>query len=507
MGMPLERPSARDQLPNPDNEMSRKLVSEANFIRATRDAGYKNIASALAELVDNALQAGAARVEIFVQESRDANGKRGISVGVLDDGVGMDAETLHTALQFGGTQRFNDRNGSGRFGMGLPNSSLSQATRVDVYAWQQRQMCVHSYLDVDEFASGKRSTIPRPGQAPLPFWALSSANESGVLVLWSGCDRLKHRKASTIADWVRRALGRMYYYPLSEGLKLIVNRQSVEPMDPLFRRVPGIDSAARPFGKPLLYEMTTPGGSGSSVIEVLFTEFPVREWALLPNETKRGLGIVGGAGVSIIRLGREIDCGWLLMGGKRRENYDDWWRCEVRFHPVLDELFGVTHTKQGIRPTPELKAILEPELEAVARRLNSRVRAAFLEVQATRPSRAVASAHQQDRFLPPVETRTSQPLSALKGKQYRIEIARFETREPFRTRAEEGTIVLSLNEQHPFYRRVYKEALAHQEELFRLESLLLAAARACLAIRAAGHEAVDYEFRSLWGDALAAFLR
>jgi hypothetical protein len=27
-----------------------------------------------------------------------------------------------------------------------------------------------------------------------------------------------------------------------------------------------------------------------------------------------------------------------------------------------------------------------------------------------------------------------------------------------------------------------------------------------LAIRSAGHDAVDHEFRSLWGDALAAFL-
>ena len=31
---------------------------------------------------------------------------------------------------------------------------------------------------------------------------------------------------------------------------------------------------------------------------------------------------------------REIDFGWFFMGNKRRENYDDWWRCEVKFEPV-----------------------------------------------------------------------------------------------------------------------------------------------------------------------------
>jgi hypothetical protein len=52
---------------------------------------------------------------------------------------------------------------------------------------------------------------------------------------------------------------------------------------------------------------------------------------------------------------REIDKGWYFMGKKRQENYDDWWRCEVRFPPAIDELFGVTHSKQGISPVQEFR--------------------------------------------------------------------------------------------------------------------------------------------------------
>ena len=47
---------------------------------------------------------------------------------VQDNGTGMDPFTLRTALRFGGTTRFNDRTGLGRYGMGLPNSSLSPGT-------------------------------------------------------------------------------------------------------------------------------------------------------------------------------------------------------------------------------------------------------------------------------------------------------------------------------------------------------------------------------------------
>src|SRR5262245_185171 len=108
------------------------VVANQTFIEATRDTGYRSTASAVAELVDNALQAKAKRIDIRVEE-----GDTGLTVSVLDNGTGMDTGTLRKALQFGGSERFNDRSGPGRFGMGLPNSSVSQARRVDVFTWQQ----------------------------------------------------------------------------------------------------------------------------------------------------------------------------------------------------------------------------------------------------------------------------------------------------------------------------------------------------------------------------------
>ena len=42
------------------------LVVSSNFIRAVREAGYLNISTALAELVDNSLQAEASEVAITI---------------------------------------------------------------------------------------------------------------------------------------------------------------------------------------------------------------------------------------------------------------------------------------------------------------------------------------------------------------------------------------------------------------------------------------------------------
>src|SRR5262245_12659409 len=86
------------------------VVVNQTFIEATRDTGYRSTASAIAELVDNALQAKATSVHIRIEEGEEA----GLTVSVLDNGTGMETGTLRRALQFGGSERFNDRTGPGR---------------------------------------------------------------------------------------------------------------------------------------------------------------------------------------------------------------------------------------------------------------------------------------------------------------------------------------------------------------------------------------------------------
>src|SRR4051812_12013220 len=89
------------------------LVAAHNFIMATRETGYRSVATAIAELIDNAIQAKATNVQVFVLNKSlgdtDNKAESQITIAVLDDGEGMDRATLWTALQFGGSGRFDDR--------------------------------------------------------------------------------------------------------------------------------------------------------------------------------------------------------------------------------------------------------------------------------------------------------------------------------------------------------------------------------------------------------------
>ncbi|MFM6209134.1 ATP-binding protein, partial [Planktothrix sp.] len=64
-------------------------------VQAMRDNGYKNAAYAIAELMDNAIQAGASQVELLCGERKTQVDQRKRSrieqIAVLDNGRGMDA--------------------------------------------------------------------------------------------------------------------------------------------------------------------------------------------------------------------------------------------------------------------------------------------------------------------------------------------------------------------------------------------------------------------------------
>jgi hypothetical protein len=186
-------------------------------------------------------------------------------------------------------------------------------------------------------------------------------------------------------------------------MDILINGVKVHPLDPLYLHPGSPDSGGQVYGEPIEYtiEAKTDGSvDATGVVNVVFSELSVRTWHHLSNEEKRRLVVANGAGVCVVRANWEIDVGWFFMGTKRRENYDDWWRCEIRFDPDLDEAFGITHTKQQIRPEDYLLEILRPDLENVAKALNGRVRQPHVHVRDVQRAVEVEKlASEKDQFL------------------------------------------------------------------------------------------------------------
>lgn len=512
------RASRKSAAPSTATRRRAELVEPAHFVTATRDSGYRSTAFAIAELIDNAIQAEASRVEVSVIDV--GTDPYPVSIRVVDDGVGMDRATLSRVLAFGNSSRFDDRTSLGRYGMGLPNGPLSRARRVTVLTWKgTRVLSVH--LDVDEVVSEGQKVIAAPSVIARPSFL--DASDHGTAVVLDRCDRLEHKRPTTIAEHLSRELARIYRRFLVSGLVLRVNGAQLVPYDPLMLMPEGQVTGGSPFGDALRYELAGPGGDGS--LTVRFSELPISRWHDLPAKRKRELGVTSAPTVSVLRADREIDAGWFFMGSKRRENYDDWWRCEVAFDPTLDELFGLTHAKQSITPTTELVAALAPDLEPIARSLNARARERFQLAQARTPlSSAERRAARAAASLPRVRARSTPPPSTIPTETavdlvessdvaipHRVVVSELRATVPYEIWVNGSQLILVLNSHHPLYRDLFArvalgETPAEQDLATALTLMALAAARAEASMPSAADRARVAAFRQAWGDVLATFL-
>jgi len=449
------------------------LLVSSNFIRAIREAGYVSVPTALAELIDNALEARATEVSVTISRSTSSGLPQ---IEVEDNGTGMSRAELGACLRFGGSSRFGGDGSFGRFGMGLPSASLSQTRNVEVTAWQNGSPALTVSLDVDEIAAGKPVNLrPRPGSA--------ARTSSGCRVVWRDCDRIEYHRLAWLERALHRDLGRMYRRFLLAQLRLTINGVVVAPIDPTLLTTEFNGQTAQLAFEPLKYEIAV-GAGDTAFVTVRFSILPVNRWHALDNVTKRRVGIVGKGGVSILRAGREISHGWHLMGAKRKENYDDWWRCEIEFDPILDEHFGITINKQGIRPSSALREALEPELESMARMLNNRVRQSFEDVKFhAAAAQSCRIAELADVDLPVLERRRGSGGPV----QYEIRSAALPIESMFRTEFKQQTFTLILNIDHPAFGALYGplrelQELRSSEMRTAIELLIISYARAVLQI-------------------------
>src|SRR2546426_8981330 len=115
----------------------------ARLIESLRHLGYGNYV-AIADLVDNSIDAGASRIAITIQKRGDD-----VSITIADDGTGMDYEILDQALRLGSLVEKDPTSDLGKFGMGLVTAGLSIARQTLVVTKRDGVM-LSSIADVDE---------------------------------------------------------------------------------------------------------------------------------------------------------------------------------------------------------------------------------------------------------------------------------------------------------------------------------------------------------------------
>lgn len=380
-----------DTMPD-QTKLDFSIVSPKLTIEAMRDSGYKSTDHALAELIDNSVEAAADLIEVIaVEQPRDPqqpySRARLLKMAVVDNGEGMDFVTLRRALRFGdGTRLDRAARGIGRFGVGLPQSSVSQCRRVDIWTWQNGAAnALHCYLDLDEIRAGDVRDVPAPTAQPVPEeWievAENASEATGTLVVWSRLDRVRwsggwktlartgdlcgrvYRKFLSDEDWP--VVIRLRLASLDDEMLNVEREEDCFPNDPLYLMAPS--ATPKPFDDKPMYELFNERTWALPVEdedgEVETGEVKVKctlarrdainegeaevEWPKSyanPGSAPWGKHANRNKGVSIVRADRELELS--LAWVNNHEPEERWWSVEVDFDPLLDEIFGVVNNKQ-----------------------------------------------------------------------------------------------------------------------------------------------------------------
>ncbi len=361
-------------------EKTYSLMGGSEFINSIRSTGYKNTGYALGEIIDNSIQADATEIHVVVEIRREivtSRTRENIArISVVDNGCGMDPELLRSALLFGEGTNFNKKKSLGRYGVGLPQASISQGKVLKVWSWQDGVESAYcTGFDIsDKVWREEGARIPEPIHTviPIPFINyVDKEKESGTIVSWSCLDRINWRSSRSLFENVEFLVGRMYRYWIADNririLYHVVDTDTCaeqgEPkefraVDPLYLMENTSVVDANPPVNPMFEivgEVPKTIHYGDIESQIIIKSSVAREEIRkLINKTDQagakeyGKHALKNTGVSIVREGRELELvsDWASSISTTKDPRNRWWGLEIQFSSDLDELFGVTNDKQ-----------------------------------------------------------------------------------------------------------------------------------------------------------------
>lgn len=317
--------------------------------------GY-DFSQAVADVVDNSIEAGATLVAIDVEFDGDDSWVR-----IADNGTGMKPDILREAMRYGAERQYDDDD-LGKFGLGLKTASMSQCQCLSVASrWNPDRADIAAYSwDLDHIEKTNRWEI-----LPLDRSGLGKKireplkDTTGTVILWQRLDRIlgyRHpygeaarKHLSQTCREIELHLGMVFHRFLSgevrrKRFKLLLNGNEIKPWDP-FCRSEARTKPLQAISIPILHE----GVSGEVLLEPFV--LPHQEDFSSSEAFRNASGPASWnqqQGFYMYRAGRMIQSGgWSNL--RARDEHTKLARIAVSFAPALDEAFKVNVAKMRVQ--------------------------------------------------------------------------------------------------------------------------------------------------------------
>ena len=226
------------------------IPSARRLMKSLRDLGY-DFSQAVADIVDNSIEAGATEITIDVEFDGDHS-----RVRIADNGKGMTLSQLQEAMRYGSEREYS-LDGLGKFGLGLKTASLSQCQKLSIASRADAKKSVVNACcwDLSYVEKTNRWEIINPDEKSLEkiLGGHLVGAAIGTVVFWEHLDRMlgmkhpygeaaKKRLASMSRD-LEKHLAMVFHRFLGGEvsgckLRIIQNGNDIEAWDPFARKEP-----------------------------------------------------------------------------------------------------------------------------------------------------------------------------------------------------------------------------------------------------------------------------
>ncbi|MEU2701095.1 ATP-binding protein [Micromonospora aurantiaca (nom. illeg.)] len=339
--------------------------SASRLTNSLRDIGY-DFPTAVADIVDNSVAAGASRVEVMIEFAGSKT-----RVYIADDGRGMSPGALLEGLRLG-TRRTYKSGELGRYGLGLKTASLSQCRSVAVISRSNPDVVRTSarVLDLDIVEEWDQWVVVDPGADPDVARARQwLAEGTGTVVLWRNLDRVlpenrpeggwARRRLEALATKTAEHLG-VVFHRFIEGVSgrapivITVNGQKVRPWNPF-----APDEESRSELPAQRFEITV--GDVSGHVDLRRFILPSRDRFSSPSEFERLSGPLNWnrqQGLYVYRADRLVQWGgWSAIRGI--DEHTKMARASLDFSTDLDSAFNINVAKMRVSLPAQLRQMLE----------------------------------------------------------------------------------------------------------------------------------------------------
>ena len=217
-------------------------IPQADMLMGSmRSMGY-SFESAIADVIDNSISANAQNIKVLFPTSPLDN----MAVGILDDGTGMDDDTLFEAMRYGSSssEKARSKNDLGRFGLGLKSASLSQCRILTVISYFHGKLSAYrwDFNYVKETKKWSVFSLNSNDCLSIPYIEYLEKQKQGTLVVWTDFDILSksndgqvYETLNQLKDSVSTHLSLIFHRFMARvqnRITFYVNNQNITPLDP-----------------------------------------------------------------------------------------------------------------------------------------------------------------------------------------------------------------------------------------------------------------------------------